>query len=92
MSPATYQYYAGPPLISKDDNGDDQRINSLLHALEQLDTIEGVNTVYWPPSDAESVTAVHEADIGLSSANLVLGGEKVWLIVAPELCVITILF
>lgn len=86
---APYWYYAGPPLVGHepDDGEDDQGINSLLDpgsALRHLHKIEGVNTVYWLLGDRGSVTAMHEEDVGLSSANLVLAGRKDWLIVSPR--------
>jgi hypothetical protein len=86
---ARYWYYAGPPLVGRefDDSEDDQEINSLLDpgsALRDLHEIQGLNTVYWLLGDRGSVTAMHEEDVGLSSANLVLAGRKDWLIVSPR--------
>ena len=86
---ARYWYYAGPPLVGDgcEHDKDDQGINSLLDpgsALRDLHKIEGLNTVYWLLGDRGSVTAMHEEDVGLSSANLVLAGRKDWLIVSPR--------
>ncbi|KAF6835455.1 lysine -specific demethylase 4c-like protein [Colletotrichum plurivorum] len=70
-------YYVGPPLSPDFD--------SLLHPGEQLaqfTAIDGVNSYYWHAGQRFSGTSLHSEDGRFWSANLVLAGLKLWVVIA----------
>ncbi|WQF89383.1 Putative SET domain, JmjC domain, SET domain superfamily protein [Colletotrichum destructivum] len=69
-------YYVGPPLTSDFD--------LLLHPgseLSEFTDIEGVNSPYWHVGEGGSGTANHREDADLRSANIVVFGWKLWILI-----------